>query len=120
MTVRVMYPGFEPFVSVVAVHRGGAPETLAANLRKAAFDLSVSVNAPDPRIWIDGSFRPDGRAEGLPADQDHKIAVSALGFIGKIISFRGNDATREELLDIKLEGVKKEGAARSRGAPPVH
>jgi hypothetical protein len=100
--VRVVKAGFEPFQAELEVNRDKPRDRVSAALTPATVTLQVSIDAADPALWIDGKYTSSRTIPGLAVDQDHKIAVSAPGRIGKILVFRSEQGG-EKRLDLKLD-----------------
>ena len=80
-------------------------DRIAAHLSPATFTLHLAIDAPDSAVWVDGRYTSARTLLGLAVDQDHKVAVSAPGRIGKIVMFR-SEQSGEKHLDLKLDPVR--------------
>jgi hypothetical protein len=65
----------------------------------------LAIDAPDSAVWVDGRYTSARTLLGLAVDQDHKVAVSAPGRIGKIVMFRAEQGG-EKRLELKLDPVR--------------
>jgi serine/threonine protein kinase len=92
--------------------------TLAADAPSKKIDVTMRAGSvtvilkvdPPPTIWLDGQpWKGDrGKIENLAADEEHKIVLSAGGFLPKTITFsakKGETKTIEERL------VRNDGSA---------
>jgi serine/threonine-protein kinase len=103
--VRVSRNGFEPYNADVTLTSQRPRDRVAARLVPATFTLHLGIDAPDTALWIDGKFTSARTITGLAVDQDHRLAVSAPGRIGKIVMFRSEQGG-EKRLDLKLDPVR--------------
>jgi serine/threonine-protein kinase len=103
--VKVSRGGFEPYNAEVTLTSQRPRDRVAARLVPATFTLHLGLDAPDTALWIDGKFTSSRTITGLAVDQDHRLAVSAPGRIGKIVMFR-SDQGGEKRLDLKLDPVR--------------
>jgi serine/threonine-protein kinase len=105
LSLRLSHAGFEPYRAEVTLSPQRPRDRVAARLSPATFTLQLTIDAPDTALWIDGKFTPSRTIPGLAVDQDHKIAVSAPGRIGKIVMFRSEQGG-EKHIDLKLDPVR--------------
>jgi hypothetical protein len=105
LRIRVIHAGFEPYQSDVTLTTERPRDQLVAHLAPLSMTLHLAIDAPDPAVWVDGKFTSARVLPGLAADQDHKIAVSAPGRIGKIVIFRSEQGG-DKNLDLKLEPAR--------------
>jgi serine/threonine-protein kinase len=103
--VRVSRAGFDAYSAEVTLTPQRPRERVAAHLAPATFTLHLGIDAPDTALWVDGKFSSSRTIPGLAVDQDHKIAISAPGRIGKIVMFRSEQGG-EKRLDLKLDPVR--------------
>jgi serine/threonine-protein kinase len=103
--VRISRSGFEPYNADVTLTSQRPRDRVAARLVPATFTLHLGIDAPDTALWIDGKFTSARTITGLAVDQDHRLAVSAPGRIGKIVMFRSEQGG-EKRLDLKLDPVR--------------
>jgi len=108
--VRVGRSGFETFQAEVTLSTERPREQLLARLAPAMVTLRLVIDVPDAALWVDGKFTTARTIAGLAADQDHRIAVSAPGRIGKIVVFRSEQGGEKRLV-LKLDPVR---SSRSR------
>ena len=105
--------------------------TLSADAPSKKIDVKMSAGSvtlvlkvdPPPTIWLDGQPWKGDRAkiENLSADEEHKIVLSATGFLPKTITFsakRGETKTIEERLT-RSDGAAaaSTGSGSSSGGP---
>jgi hypothetical protein len=64
--------------------------------------LRLQIDAPNSAVWIDGRYRGERLVRGLSVGEDHKVAVSAPGRIGKVIYVHAEQGG-ERFLEFKLE-----------------
>jgi serine/threonine protein kinase len=100
--VRVVHAGFESQQTDLALTADRPRDQLVARLAPASLTLHLAIDAPDPAVWIDGKYTSARVLSGLAVDQDHRIAVSAPGHIGKIVILRSVEGG-DQNLDLKLE-----------------
>jgi serine/threonine-protein kinase len=105
LRVKVARPGFEAYSADVTLTPQHPRDRVSARLVPATFTLHLGVDAPDTALWVDGKFTSSRTIAGLAVDQDHKIAVSAPGRIGKIVMFRSEQGG-EKRLELKLDPVR--------------
>ncbi len=103
--VRVTHPGFDPFEAEVILAPERPSQHLAALLSPSTLTLHVTIDANDPALWIDGKYTSARVVSGLAVAEDHKVAVSAPGRIGKIVVFRSEQGGDKQL-DLKLEPAR--------------
>jgi hypothetical protein len=103
--VKVSRAGFEPYQADVTLISQRPHDRIAAHLSPATFTLHLAIDAPDSAVWVDGRYTSARTLLGLAVDQDHKVAVSAPGRIGKIVMFR-SEQSGEKHLDLKLDPVR--------------
>ena len=105
LRVRVIRPGFEPYQADVNLTKEHSREQLVARLVPATMTLHIGIDAPDPAVWVDGKYTSQRVLPGLAIEQDHRIAVSAPGRIGKIVIIRSEQGG-DKHLDLKLDAAR--------------
>jgi serine/threonine-protein kinase len=105
LRVRVARAGFETYQADVTLTKDRAREKVVARLSPATMTLHLGIDAPDPAVWVDGKYTSARVLPGLAIEQDHKIAVSAPGRIGKIVIFRSEQGG-DKNLELKLEPAR--------------
>jgi hypothetical protein len=105
LRVRVGRAGFETFQADITLSAERPRERLIARLVPSTLTLQLVFDAPDTALWVDGKYTTARTIVGLAVDQDHRIAVSAPGRIGKIVMFRSEQGG-EKRLEMKLDPVR--------------
>jgi hypothetical protein len=102
LEVRLAARGFEASQTHVTLSDGRPEDHLVVPLTRASLTLRVHIDAPYAALWIDEKYHGERTVRGLSVGEDHKVAVSAPGRIGKVIYLRAEEGG-ERLLDLKLE-----------------
>jgi serine/threonine-protein kinase len=103
--IRLTREGFAAYTTDVELDASHPARSLTAQLDPAKFTLLVQVDALHPAIWVDGKYQETAKIEGLSVGEDHKIAVSAQGRVGKVVYVRAEQAGEREL-EFKLEPIR--------------
>jgi eukaryotic-like serine/threonine-protein kinase len=102
LKVRIAAPGFDPSEVHVILSPERPDDHLLVTLKKATLLLRLQIDAPNSAVWIDGRYRGERLVRGLSVGEDHKVAVSAPGRIGKVIYVHAEQGG-ERFLEFKLE-----------------
>jgi hypothetical protein len=103
--IRIARAGYEPYQADVTLSPDKPRDRIAAKLAPATLTLHLVLDAPDAAVWIDGKFTSARTITGLTVDQDHRVAVSAPGRIGKILMLR-SEVGGDKRLELRLDPVK--------------
>jgi serine/threonine protein kinase len=84
--------------------RKGESRTVKVEMKKGSVTVVLEVE-PTPQVWVDGkAWNGDvKKVEGISADEEHKIAVAAAGYVAKTFTFK---AKQGETLTFKHVLVK--------------
>jgi hypothetical protein len=105
LRIRIAYAGFEPHEADVTLTADRARDRILAHLSPAVLTLQLTIDPPDAALWVDGKYVSGRTLTGLTVAQDHKIAVSAPGRVGKILIFRAEQGG-EKRLQLKLDPAR--------------
>ncbi len=88
--VKLSLEGFESYKEGVTLAKAGDTKSLAATMKTGSVTVTLDI-VPEPTVWVDskpwkGSAK---RITGLSADEEHKIVVSASGYVPKTFTFTG-------------------------------
>lgn len=88
IVVKLSKEGFESHKETVTFAQAGEQKAISHKLDTGSISLSLEIT-PEPTIWLDGKpWTGDKKSiTGLSADEEHKVVVSAVGFIPKTFSF---------------------------------
>ncbi len=107
--VKLSLEGFESYKDSVTLATPGESKAIEAKMKTGSVTVTLDV-VPEPTVWVDG--KPwKGSAKkitGLSADEEHKIVVSASGYVPKSFVFTGKQG-ETKAFDAKL--VKGDPAA---------
>jgi len=103
--LRVVRGGFEPRDVEITLTAERPRDRLMVEMTPATITLHLTIDAPDPALWVDGKFTSARTVPGLAIDQEHKIAVSSPGYIGKVLMFRSEQGG-DKRLHLKLDPVR--------------
>ncbi|NUP05205.1 MAG: serine/threonine protein kinase [Polyangiaceae bacterium] len=87
--IKVSKEGFESYKETVKLAQGDEKK-ISVKLDTGSVTAELDVN-PEPTVWVDGKpWKGDWKKiSGLSADEEHKIVVSATGYVPKTFSFTG-------------------------------
>ncbi len=97
--------GFEVYQGEVTLTADRPYQQLVARLSPATLTLQMAIDPPTATVWVDGKYCSARTVTGLAIDQDHRIAASAPGRVGKIVIFR-TEQGGEKRLQLKLEPAR--------------
>ena len=102
---RIVRPGYDTADAETTLAPQHPNDRITLRLAPASVSLYVTIDAPESALWVDGKFISSRKVLGLAVGEDHKIAVSAPGRIGKIVMFRSEQGG-EKRLDFKLDPAR--------------
>jgi serine/threonine-protein kinase len=107
--LKLSLEGFESYKESITLAKAGDTKAIDAKMKTGSVTVTLDV-VPEPSVWVDG--KPwKGSAKkitGLSADEEHKIVVSASGYVPKSFTFTGKQG-ETKAFDAKL--VKGDPAA---------
>jgi serine/threonine protein kinase len=111
--LRLTKEGFEAFRSEVTLSAASPDQQVVAEMKTGSVTVALKIDPP-PTVWVDGKPWAGERTlvTGLSAGEDHKIVVSANGYLAKTYTV---NAHQGETKTIAENLVKGEGA----GAAPA-
>jgi eukaryotic-like serine/threonine-protein kinase len=94
--VKISKEGFESYREVVRFEKGGDTKTISPKLDTGSVTVELEV-VPTPSIWVDSKpWKGDPKKiTGLSADDEHKIVVSATGYIARTFSITGKQGEKK-------------------------
>lgn len=95
--IKVSMEGFESYKETVKFGAATEKKTVKATMDTGSVTALLDIS-PEPTIWVDGKpWRGDSKKITLSADEEHKIVVSAQGYVAKTFSFTGKRGEKKEL-----------------------
>jgi serine/threonine-protein kinase len=116
IALKLTKEGLEAYRETITLTEAAPSKTIDAQMRAGSVTVVLKIDPP-PMVWLDNKpWKGKGsKIEGLSADEEHKLVLTANGFIPKTITFvakQGETKVIEERL-VRSEGVGAAGA----GAP---
>ena len=130
--LKLSEEGYESYKEDFTLASPGAVKTIDAKMKTGSVSVLLDI-VPEPSVWVDnkpwkGSPK---KIDNLSAEEEHKIVVSASGFVPKTFTFTGTQGETKKF-DFKLikgdpnavapdrpDGGKKPGDAKGGGAGEV-
>jgi hypothetical protein len=124
LDVKLTMEGYAPIREDVSLDKTNPVLRIEHALVAGTVTLVVETNAPGAKLLIDDKLQDGLRVEGLSADEEHKVVVTAKGYVSRTTRFRvGPNETKELTLNLEREDARKAkavagetpAAATSRG-----
>jgi serine/threonine-protein kinase len=111
--LKLTKEGFEAFRAELTLTEAEPTKALAAEMKTGSVTVILKVDPP-PTVWIDGHpWTGDrSRIEGLSAGEDHKIVVSASGYLARTYTV---NAQQGEVKTIADQLARADGAGSAAG-----
>jgi serine/threonine-protein kinase len=117
IALKLTKEGLEAYRETVTLSESAPAKVIDAQMKTGSVTVVLKIDPP-PMIWLDNKpWKGKGSTiEGLSADEEHKLVLTANGFIPRTITFvakQGETKVIEERL-VRSEGV---GSPQGGGAP---
>ncbi|MEP7122139.1 MAG: serine/threonine-protein kinase [Byssovorax sp.] len=88
LSIKITKEGLEPYHETVTLSDALATKTIVTELKTGSVTVLLKVDPP-ATVWIDGKPWKGDRAkiDGISAGEEHKIVLSASGYVPKTLSF---------------------------------
>ena len=88
LSLKLTKEGLEPYRETVTLGDALATKTIVTELKAGSVTVVLKVDPP-PTVWIDGKpWKGDrARIDGISAGEEHKIVISASGYVAKTLAF---------------------------------
>lgn len=115
LEIKLTKEGFVSHRETVMLSAANPMKAIAAELAAGSVTVVLKID-PVPAVWLDGKpWKGDrARLDGLSADQEHKIVVSANGYVAKMFSFTAQPGETKTFTEALL---KAEPGAPDGGKP---
>lgn len=116
--VKLSMEGFESHNEVIRFTEAGEKK-IAATMKTGSVSVDLAV-VPDPMVWVDGKpWKGDWKKiTGLSAEEEHKIVVSATGYIPKTFTFTGKRGDSKSFSHVLVRMTPAQLAAQSNSDGP--
>jgi serine/threonine-protein kinase len=118
--VKLSKEGFESHREAVKLDAEGATKTITAKMQTGSVTVELDV-APEPMVWVDGSpWKGDWKKiTGLSADDEHKVVVSASGYLPKTFTFTGKQGEKKQFKHFlqKMTAAQLQQAEKDKDRP---
>jgi eukaryotic-like serine/threonine-protein kinase len=106
LQIKLSREGFESWKSTVKIDNAGDTKDLSAPMRAGSVVVELDI-FPEPSVWVDGKPWKGSakRIEGLSADEEHKIAVSASGHQARAFTFTGKQGETKKFSARLIKGT---------------
>jgi serine/threonine-protein kinase len=107
LSLKLTKEGFETYRETISLTEAEPSRTIDAQMRTGSVTVVLKIDPP-PMIWLDNKpWKGKGsKIEGLSADEEHKLVLTANGFVPRTITFvakQGETKVIEERL-VRAEG----------------
>ena len=117
ISIRLTMEGYAPVRQEVTL-TNDSPEAIERDLVAGTVTVAVTTQTPGAKLFIDDKVYDGLQAEGLSADEEHKIVLAANGYQSRTMRFRAGPNERKEFtLNLEREGVTKPKAAVTADTP---
>lgn len=112
--VKLTLEGYAPLREDVSLDKTDPDLRIEHALVAGTATLVVETNVPGAKLVVDDKPYEGLRIEGLSADEEHKVSVTAAGYVSRSTRFRvGPNETKELKLHLEREDARK---AKTGGA----
>jgi len=117
IAIRLTMEGYAPVREDVTLTQE-QPVQIERQLVAGTVKVVVRTNAPGAKLFIDDKPCDDFEVEGIVADEEHKVVLSASGYVSKTMRFRsGPNETKEITLNLEREDPSKPKIAAAPEKP---
>jgi serine/threonine-protein kinase len=104
LSLKLTREGLEPFHETVTLTDAAATKTIVTELKAGSVTVLLKVDPP-PTVWIDGKPWKGDRAkiDGISAGEEHKIVISASGYVAKTLTFTAQPGETKTFTDALLK-----------------
>ena len=112
LSLKLTKEGLEAYHQTVTLTDAQPTKTITTELKAGSVTVLLKVEPP-PTVWLDGKpWKGDrNKLDGLSAGEEHKIIISANGYIAKTLAFTAQPGETKTFTEVLLKG--------DPGAPPV-
>lgn len=111
LDLKLTKEGFEAHRETLKISPDAPQKSLAVTMRTGSVTVILKIDPP-ATVWLDGKPWKGDRTkiEGLSAGEDHKIVVSANGFIPKTFTVNAKQGETKTITDVLQKGDAQAGA----------
>ncbi len=115
LSLKLTKEGLEPYRETITLSDALAMKTIHADMKAGSVTVLLKVDPP-PTVWLDGKPWKGDRAklDGLSADEEHKVVVSANGYIAKTLSFTAQPGETKTFTEVLLKADPNAAAAAGK------
>lgn len=103
--IKLSLEGFESHKETVQFEADALEKSIAPEMNAGSVTVELEI-VPPAQVWVDGKpWKGDAtKVTGLSADDEHKIAVSASGYVPKTFTFTGKQGETKKLSAVLVKG----------------
>jgi serine/threonine-protein kinase len=116
LSLKVTKEGYAPARHEVTLTEERRSDTFKATLSKGTVKVTVTTNVPKPHLVLDGKPVTGPTLEGITANEEHKLTVSAQGYATRSQVFMGGP-NETKSLSITLDKDKPGARGSDEGEP---
>jgi serine/threonine protein kinase len=119
LSLKLTLEGYESHRATHTLGRAGDTETLRAEMKTGSVKVELDVT-PEPTVWVDGKpWKGSSKSiTGLAADEEHKVMVTATGYLPKTFVFTGKQGETKKFQHALTKMSAEQIAALSKSAAP--
>ncbi|MEO7110997.1 MAG: protein kinase [Polyangiaceae bacterium] len=122
--VKLSLDGFESYKEAITITAAGDTKNIDAKMKTGSVTVTLNI-VPEPTVWVDTKpwKASPKKITGLSADEEHKVVVSASGYVPKTFTFIGKQGETKNLEAKLMKGdpnaiAAAEKAASEKNPPP--
>jgi serine/threonine-protein kinase len=117
--LKLTKDGFEAFRADVTLTEAEPIKQITGEMKTGSVTVVLKIDPP-PTIWLDGKPWKGDRAkiDGLSAGEDHKIIVSANGFLARTYVINAKQGETKTIVDTLAKGDGAAPAAAAAASAP--
>lgn len=105
INLKLSLDGYESHKESITLERSGETKTASVELQTGSVTVELDIQPP-PTVWVDQKpWKGDWKKiTGLSADEEHKIVVSASGYVPKSFVFTGKQGETKTFKHVMVKG----------------
>ncbi len=105
LSLKLTKDGLEAYRETVTLTDAAATKTITTELKAGSVTVLLKVEPP-PTVWLDGKpWKGDrNKLDGISAGEEHKIVISANGYIAKTIAFTAQPGETKTFTELLIKG----------------
>jgi serine/threonine-protein kinase len=120
--LKLSKEGFESHRETVKLATAGETKAVTAKMQTGSVTVELDV-MPEPTVWVDGApWKGDWKKiTGLSADDEHKVVVSASGYVPKTFTFTGKQGEKKQFKHVltRMTDAQLAQAEKDKNRPPA-